>query len=172
MFGLVEALLVREKSGFDNFVESCDWSEENDNFFGVEKRMIHQKLFQPIEAGFFFNNFHGRYVSGNNMLICFKIHNFPYGGSVVTWFNGNFKFINQHGDHQLFFEPLPVFYEPLCSVSLAGWHKARDPGLPKDFLLGFVLALCCCCCSQKNKILSEGALFFKAVFSQDFLQDS
>ena len=70
----------------------------------------------------------------------------------------------------VFFEPLPIFYEPLCSVCLAGWHKARDPGLPKDFLLGFVLALCCC--SQKNKILSEGALFFKAVFSQDFLQDS
>ena len=57
MFGLVEALLVRDKNGFDNFVESCDWSEENNIFWGVEIRMIHQKWFQPIEAGFFFNNF-------------------------------------------------------------------------------------------------------------------
>ena len=110
----------------------------------------------------FLNNFQGRYVSGKNILICLKIHSFPSGGSVVTWFNWNSKFLNQHGDHQeilyVFFEPLPIFYEPLCSVCLAGWHKARDPGLPKDFLLGFVLALCCC--SQENKILSEGALFF------------
>ena len=53
MFASVEALLVRDKSCFNNFVESCDWSEENNIFGGVEKRMIHQKWFQPIEAGFF-----------------------------------------------------------------------------------------------------------------------
>ena len=51
--------------------------------------------------------------------------------------------------HSEIFETLPIFYEPLYGVCLAGWHKARDPGLPKDFLLGFVLALCCC--SQKLK---------------------
>ena len=119
----------------------------------------------------FFNNFQGRYVSGKNMLICFKIHNFPSGGSVVTWFNRNSKFLNQHGDHQeilyVFFEPLPIFYEPLCSVCLAGWHKARDPGLPKDFLLGFVLALCCCC-SQKTKSFLKEHSFSKLCFHKIF----
>ena len=105
------------------------------------------------------------------MLICFRIHNFPSGGSVVTWFNRNFKFLNQHGDHQeilyVFFEPLPIFYEPLCSVCLAGWHKARDPGLPKDFLLGFVLALCCCC-SQKTKSFLKEHSFSKLCFHKIF----
>ena len=48
--------------------------------------MIHQKLFQPIDAGFFLIISQGRYVSGRNTLICFKIHNFSsgfFGGGLV-----------------------------------------------------------------------------------------